>query len=386
MRRWVRGVLCVLVLPLGCVTTHTSFGPRTPATGAHRRANDAVTSSEPVGHAPPVPEPPPPLAHDARTVDVVVDEKAGLAAHLGAVLVHDPHTRGPGIVVVAGSGDVSREGKRKGDGLVSYQSAVPTSLLWAEALAARGARVLLVDKRTCGPHDDVVCQKNPQSDLDAQGPVALAKDVDAACELLRREPDVDGRIILWAHGQAAQVALSSSCAQGASALVLLAPIPRAIDLVLVDALRDREQKLREQAKGEHDATLQTPLLDQANSAKSAAATKEAGFLAMKAGKFSATSRIDGATLSFWRGWMELTAKTPTLLHDLHTPRVVVLGGHDSQYSEADRKRIVQLAGPGDVVVELPDADHHALVDEHVSPQSVDAIGHALDELLTRAGS
>ena len=37
---------------------------------------------------------------------------------------------------------------------------------------------------------------------------------------MRGEPSFDGRLVLFAHGQAGQVALSSACAKDAAALVL----------------------------------------------------------------------------------------------------------------------------------------------------------------------
>jgi hypothetical protein len=177
------------------------------------------------------------IAHDERTIEVPLEN--GAKAELGALLVHPRDGKGPAILIVPGASDVSRKGTRAGDGVTRYAQPVDVYSEWADAFAKRGANILLWDKRTCGPNDDPMCKKNSRDDIDAEGPVALAKDVDAACALAKSEPSVDGRIVLFAHAQAAQVALSSACAKDAAAIVLVAPIPRAIDEVIVAGLKDR---------------------------------------------------------------------------------------------------------------------------------------------------
>jgi hypothetical protein len=253
------------------------------------------------------------------------------------------------------------------------------SLAWAEAFAARGAHVLLWDKRTCGPNDDPVCKKNPQDDVDAQGPAALAKDVDAACALARAEPGFDGRLILFAHGQATQVVLSSQCARDAGALVLLAPIPRAIDEVIVAGIRARTDDVEKQAKREKDPAAKQTLLDQANQLKNLAGTREAEFASIKKGRFAPTARVSGATLAFWKGWMDVTARTAALVDEVKTPKVVVLGGRDLQYGDKDRVRIRALS-PSDFV-EVAGADHHLLTDGKLAHETVDVVGAAVDKVL-----
>lgn len=292
--------------------------------------------------------------------------------------------KGPTILVVPGGGDISRLGTRTGDGVSKYPQPVDVSVRWAEAFARRGAHVLLWDKRTCGPNDDRICQKNPQDDVDRLGPVALAVDVDAACAAARAEPGFDGRLILFAHGQAAQVALSSSCARDAAALVLLAPIPRAIDEVIVAGLKDRSAVAERAARAEKDEAAKQALLEQVSQLKNLAGSREAEFSSMKAGRFAPTARVSGATLGFWKGWMELTGKTAALVDAVPTPKIVVLGGDDKQYGEKDRVRIRALAP--DAYVEVAGADHHLLTHGALIETTVDAVGAALDRVLTPPAS
>jgi alpha-beta hydrolase superfamily lysophospholipase len=332
---------------------------------------------------------PPPLNVTARdtAVSFVVDDAAGgapLSVSLGARITKAEGVHGPGVVVVPGGGDVSRDGRRQGDGVSTYPAAVDVARAWAEAFAGRGAVVLTYDKRTCGHNDDPQCTTNPQADVDAQGPVALARDVDAACALLRRDSDFDGRLVLLAHGQAGQVALASTCAASASAVVLLSPIPRSIDDVLVDAIAAR-------AKAADDAARQTRNPDdkrarQAEAArlKNLGASRAASFSSMKSAKFSPTARVDGATIAFWLGWMKLTADTTSLASSVKERLVVVVGGRDRQLSPGDKTAAAALPAHRFLVVD--DADHHLLVDGALSDAVTEPVFAAVDEILGTPGS
>jgi hypothetical protein len=311
---------------------------------------------------------------EPRTITVAVS--ASTSAEIGAELAHPASGRGPGILIVPGAGDVSRRGLRPGDGVNNYRAPVAVSAGWAKALAARGAWVLSYDKRTCGPNDEALCSKNPQEDLDAEGPAALAKDVDAACALLRQEAGFDGRLVLLAHGQAAQVALSSNCAREANAIVLAAPIPRAVDEVIVAGLKERTASTERLAKAEKAAARRASLVDQAAQLRNLAGTREAEFASMKAGRFAPTARVAGATLAFWKGWIDVTSKTPALAEATPAKKIVVLGGKDLQYAAGDRKRIAALATDG--FVELENADHHLLTEGALATDTVDRVGAAID--------
>lgn len=312
------------------------------------------------------PPPPPKLITSDAVVEFDLVTPPTPESHVieGARVVAGEGVKGPVVVVVPGGSDVSKEGTRKGDGVVVYDAPVDTGTVWSQALARRGAIVFTYDKRTCGPNDVASCKKNPQKDLDEQGPVALAKDVDAACAVAKAAPGFDGRLILWAHGQAGQVALSSSCAKEAAAIVLLSPVPRAIDEVMVDALTDRQK----QAEKDKNAEEASKLHNQAG-------TKAAGFAAMKAGKFAKDALVDGATIAFWLGWSDLTKKTPALLEPVKSKVIVVVGSGDLQLSAKDREAAQKLPAQKTVVV---DADHHLLKAGDLDDGVVKAIADAID--------
>ena len=317
------------------------------------------------------------IVAEDRTVSVSVAD--GVTATLGATLTRPKDGKGPAILMVPGGGDISRKGTRPGDGVDVYRKPLDVTTAWAEAFARRGALVLAWDKRTCGPNDDPACTKNPQDDVDVSGPAALAKDVDAACALVRSEPAFDGRIVLFAHGQAGQVALTSTCAKDAAVLVLLAPIPRGIDEVIVAGIKERVRHTEKAAAREKDEAAKEALLEKAGQLKSLAGTRDAEFASMKAGRFAPTARVGGATLAFWKGWIELTAKTAALIDAAPAKKIVVLGEGDLQYSERDRVRIKAIAP--EAFLEVKGADHHLLTGGQLSAEAVDLVGQAIDSAL-----
>jgi hypothetical protein len=184
---------------------------------------------------------------------------------------------------------------------------------------------------------------------------------------------------LFAHGQATQVALTSQCARDANAIVLLAPIPRAIDEVIVAGLKDRTDDVEKRAKAAKDPAQKQALLEQANQLKNLAGTTEAEFSAIKRDRFAPTANVKGATLAFWKGWMDVTGRTSALVDEVKTPKIVVLGGKDLQYGDKDRVRIRALAP--DAFVEVQGADHHLLSNGALAKETVDVVGAALDKVL-----
>jgi|GEM_PF-943270 len=281
---------------------------------------------------------------------------------------------GPVVVIVPGASDVSRRGLRRGDGVATYPATVAVTIAWQEAFGVSGALSLAYDKRTCGPNDDDECQKNPQGDLDRDGPAALAKDVDAACAMARTLPGFDGRLILMAHGQGTQVALASTCARDAAAVVLLSPIPRNVDAVIVDALLARHAQKTADAKKASTPETKTALQDEAVALRNLAATRQERFASMRSGKFASDARVDGATIGFWLGWMDLTGRTKAMMPPLKDKTLVVLARGDLQLGEGDQALVQGLPAKKTLVI---DADHHLLNDGALSPsvslQVVDAV-------------
>lgn len=330
-------------------------------------------------------EPEPGLEVKREILEVPLED--GQVAQVGADLVRPTHRGGPlpAVVFVPGAGRVSRRGTQRGDGARTYDEPIDVTAAWVRAAALQGFLALTFDKRTCGPSDDPLCRKNPSTDLDEKGPLALAQDIDAACARVEEEPGFDGRIVLFAHGQGVGPALASFCAKRAAALVLIAPIPARIDEVMVEALRHREQRLRKAAGRRAGTPAAEACLIRANQLRNAAASLEHTFRAMEEGAFDASARVQGVPLSFWKGWVELTRRTRSLLEEIGAPRVVVLGGDDLQFAPKHRRQIRAFGElPGVFFLPIEGADHHLLHDGKLRAATEDAVLGALEQAL--AGS
>jgi pimeloyl-ACP methyl ester carboxylesterase len=303
-----------------------------------------------------------PSARPASTEDVeitvMLDDGASavLPAELTLPSGNDPVTV---VLIVPGGGNISRRGTRTGDGEVEYASAVETSVELASVFADHGLATLAWDKRSCGPRDDALCEKQPVSDVDRHGPRALAVDVDAACAFARALPRAQD-VILWAHGQAAQVALSSTCADAAAAVVLVAPPPRRIDRVLTDGLKHRSSVLASAAK-KAKGNEKKELGARAHAMKERAAQLDETFKAVLGGKFPKDARLMGFPITYWQGWLALTDEIPGDAPKPRVPWLVIIGEGDVQFSPADRERIQKLGAlKGAQGFVLPGVDHHLL--------------------------
>ena len=193
--------------------------------------------------------------------------------------------------------------------------------------------------------------------------------------------------MLFAHGQAAQVALASSCAKEAAAIVLVGPMPNAVDAVIVRGLSRRAELLRQwgekEVKSADAATKKggEEKIQESLALKNRAADLRDTFALLRAKKFDATAQVLGATPAFWLGWMELTENTRTLVGNTSAPIVIALGQWDSQYAPADKRAIERLAASPERFVVVDQGDHYLVIDGKLDPAAhagvVDALLKAL---------
>ena len=248
------------------------------------------------------------------TVSISEDKKA----ELGAQLYIPEKMIYPEIVfiMVPGSGFVSHKGKTLGDGFKSYKDPVEVTGLWSTALASRGFAVFAYDKRTCSSLHDDICRTNPVDDLNIEGPAALAKDIDAACEMVDNMWQTSrSKIVLFTYDQGGQVVLSSKCSKKASAIVIVSPILHGVDSLWAKIIKDASEDLPEE-----DSQARLLL----NRSESLSAT----FESIKEGKFPEKAKVMGATVEFWKKWITLTEKTDDLIKKLDKPIVFVTGNQD----------------------------------------------------------
>jgi hypothetical protein len=149
-------------------------------------------------------------------------------------------------------------------------------------------------------------------------------------------------------------------------------------VVLVAALKAREQEQLDAIKVTNDAAEKESLRQAASQFRNQAASKEAAFASMAAGKFSATARVDGATIPFWLGWVAAT-QSLTAFTEARPRLIVVVGSADGQFAPEDRER--QLAVPAAIVLRIDGADHHLLTEQVLAQSTIDVVGAAIDQLL-----
>ena len=221
------------------------------------------------------------------------------------------------IIIVPGSGNVSRKGEAAGDGVDTYPEVIEVSTLWAKALADRGYFVVTYDKRTCTKKVSTSCQNNSQKDLESEGISALARDLDQVYQFIRGKlsmTDDKVRLVLLTTTQGAQVVSLSESAKEASGVVLLSPIIGSLEEMWVGGL----SRAHESA---HDFNRKNRLANQKESMKGF-------FTSFNAGRFPDSANIRGASAQFWRTWMDASAKTVERLLKNARPTLSIFSSKD----------------------------------------------------------
>lgn len=200
------------------------------------------------------------------------------------------------VVIVPGSGNVSRFGEVYNDGLTSYEEAVKQSLLWAQALVNKGIFVVTYDKRTCQREHNEACKTTSQKLINESGINILSKDVDSVCKMINTKlSDVNYEITLLSFSQGAQTIALSECLNQAKRIVLISPIMKDLESAWVDGLNKASLDDRWEYK-------KNQLINEAQSTK-------AFFTSLKKGDFPPSATIRGASVAFWQSWIKATNQT-----------------------------------------------------------------------------
>ncbi len=221
------------------------------------------------------------------------------------------------IIMVPGSGNVSRKGEVDGDGVHMYPEQIAMNSLWGAALAEQGLFFLSYDKRTCTKSINPLCNNNEQSDIEAIGMPALAQDLDRVVEFMRsRQSDsaVGLRIVLMSTTQGAQTIALSQSAKTADGIILLSPIMIDLESMWIKGLTEAAKNATHNQK--------TRLMNQRESMISF-------FKSLKAGEFPETSIIRGASIKFWQTWIDASDQTIDLLKKDNRPTLLLFSDNDS---------------------------------------------------------
>ena len=276
----------------------------------------------------------------------------------------------PVVLFVPGSGNPSHLGTQKGNGLDTYTKTVNVYELWAKALAAEGLSSFTYDKRTCQPVHESGCHANPIADIYEEGPVALTKDVDAACSYLQRELVIPNQnIILWTHGQGGQVVMASECGRNAALSVITSPITERVDRVLVRSLHHQSVVLRRQAESAPEARVES-LNARARNIANRAASFEATFLSLESDRFIDGAKFLGVPLSFWYGWRNLTEDIDLQMAKHKGDLLILSGEEDASLALEDIRNLRRFDQENNIqVVFIPKSDHHLVNKNQISSQT-----------------
>lgn len=256
-----------------------------------------------------------------------------------------PDFEAPGVVILHGSGPAGRDGVVEGSLGIGYAEPIAIYAGLAERLAARGFAVLSYDKRSCFTEANASC---PHSINEYPGEVDdiliydFIEDARVAANALAAEPDVADDILLIGHSQGASfvpiLANEEELVHGGAMLAgPMLPLPESIagqfdDLADWVALDDPNNPLVEDLRAQAEEV-------------------RAALQAIAAGSYPAP-RYWGATLDFWRSWMDIQADLPARLAANEEPLIACFGQLDFNVGPAHVAQLHSWAAAGLVDLRL----------------------------------
>lgn len=295
-----------------------------------------------------------------------------------SVPAHRPGARLPSVVLVHGSGPMSRDGVMPGQLGLGFGFDFPVYAELARELSRLGYVVARYDKRTCvGTR---YCSGEPNgfglgSPLGEHDAVVddFVEDAKAAYRRLLDYEFVDaGRIVFVGHSQGAQLVprLLTDMVEAPAGVMLTPPY------------RDVPALLREQGE------LLVRIMQQAGKPERVVEgydlIRAADWLdALQDGK-PTPARILGQPLALWRSWIKAAQEAPELARTLRRPLLVVGGDYDYNVSR-DQLRLWQewLAGSPHRVALVPCMTHALNCISQSDPRLIESrdIGHHIDRAL-----
>jgi dienelactone hydrolase len=228
----------------------------------------------------------------------------------------------PAVVIVHGSGPMSRDGIMRGQIGLGFGFELPVYKRLAEALTARGYAVYRYDKRSCGSFND--CTDHGPSMVPYSLVVTefatgeLVGDAEAALDALVKRPEIDHqRTFFVGHSEGAElVPVLLSDRPSVRAGVMLAPPFNTMDVVLLQqservrwAFAAAGQPERGDAEGRelHEAAIAIGRVERGT---------------------HLGQPILGQPPGLWASWIELARKAPAIARELDRPLLVLGGSYD----------------------------------------------------------
>ncbi len=239
------------------------------------------------------------------------------------------HTRVPAVVIVHGSGPMSRDGLMPGQLGLGFGFEMPVYRMLATALARRGYAVYRYDKRTCGQFNG--CSENgftsiPFNMIESEfSTKEYVGDAVAAMDAVRNASDIDPeRTYFIGHSEGGElVPILLAERPQVRAGVMLAPPFHTMAVVL----EQQSEKLRWSYTTMGDSNRATTegnrLLDAAHSL---AAIENGTYLG---------GLILGQPPGLWASWLDLAKKAPIVARELDRPLLILGGGYDYNVNAAE---------------------------------------------------
>lgn len=236
------------------------------------------------------------------------------------------------VIIVPGSGNISREGEVSGDGVKTYASTIKMSEEWAKALATYGYFTLTYDKRSCTSASTSICHDNDQTELEQLGIIGLANDLDQVYRfaISKFSDDLkEARIVFLSFTQGAQVISLSTSMSKISGVVVLSPLMDDLESMWTTGLENA-------ALSTTNASVKHQLLNRKE-------TMAAFFNSLKRGEFPDEAHVHGASVKFWLSWIAASKQTLDRFKSLDRESLLLISKADHFTSETSLKKLVDQA-------------------------------------------
>jgi hypothetical protein len=228
----------------------------------------------------------------------------------------------PAVVIMHGSGPMSRDGVMHGQIGLGFGFALPVYKRLAAALAAHGYAVYRYDKRSCGRFNgcaDTGFTSLPYSVVETDLVTGeYVRDAEAALDTVLRHPAIDSRRTFFVgHSEGGElVPILLSERPDVRAGVMLAPPFHTMTILLQQQSERLRWALATIGKPERAAAEGDLLLSAARALEH-----------LERGTYFG-GPILGQPPGLWASWIELAEKAPLLARQLDRPLLVLGGGYD----------------------------------------------------------
>lgn len=230
--------------------------------------------------------------------------------------------RVPAVVIVHGSGPMSRDGVMRGQIGLGFGFQIPVYQRLADALADRGYAVYRYDKRTCGAFND--CSDGgftsvPYTLLEVEfATTEYVLDAEAALDAVAERPEIDpGRLFFAGHSEGGElVPVLLSDRPRVRAGVMLAPPFHTMTVVLEQQAERVRWSFTMAGQPERAEAEGRELLAAAQALRQIERGTHLG------------APILGQPPGLWESWIELARRAPDLARKLDRPLLVIGGSYD----------------------------------------------------------